>query len=87
MLTAAAGGLHYELDKYLRLSTASPLLAASRRSLSRILLHWLTGCFHQALHLIGRDFVFFEFAFRDVIKRSFKTSHNRHDLLLLFELF
>src|SRR5208283_6008932 len=41
MLSAAAGGLHYELDKYLRLSTASPLLAASRRSLSRILLHWL----------------------------------------------
>jgi hypothetical protein len=84
---SATGGLRYELDKYLRLSTASPLLAPCRRLLSRILLHWLTGCFHQALHLIGWDLVFFEFAFGDVIKRSFNTSHNRHDLLLFLELF
>jgi len=79
---SAAGGLRYELNKDLRLSAGPPGLDASRRLLSRILRQFLAGCFHQTLNLIGWDLVFFEFTLRDVIKRSFKTSHNRHDLLL-----
>jgi len=83
LLLSAAGGLHYELDKDLRLSTGS-LLAPSRLLLSRILRRFLPGCFHQSLHLIGGNLEFFEFTFRDVIKRSFKASHNRHDLKVFF---
>ena len=97
----AAAPLHYELYKDLRRSTCRPALALALAlaltltlplalapgSLlrSRIRRGSLTGCFHQALNLIGWNFVLFEFTVRDVIKCSFKTSHNGHGLLL-FEI-
>ena len=75
--------LHYELNQDLRRpgcpSLALPLSLLLRCWTGR---YFLTGRLHQALYLIGRNFVLVEFTLGDVIKRSFKTSHNGHDLLL-----